>query len=300
MKTKLHIYLAALLLLTGFIACHKSLDPRDPESPTGPVGPGEPGPGTEEQLDTIPYPQHISQRCSGAPDYGDSILYMRPGSTDIIAMPLNQPDSGEYFSWPTGMVLDRNSGAINISRSEGGVRYHLGYVKKGTADTCIQTIILGGASYADSIYVLEDDHRYAKPFFNANTNLVNVCSGSGVPGGGICEWDVDGTAERNRIKIDNNTGVIDLENTLKDNAFGLLALDGSTVKVTLAYRLNDNSSMATQYMPVTLMYYRNKSSVPSDLKLQINLKLSQILTNDLLLFSVAKPRPPIIVVTRYK
>jgi hypothetical protein len=309
MKMKLLLSIqVALLALIGLTACQKSMDPVVPTIPDEPGIPVVPTIPEHSDTTSIPYPQTVLRKCEGAPDYGDSIIFMQPAANEFIVYPINHPDSGQYFSWPEGMSLDRNTGAINVSRSDGGLRYNIGYVKNGTTDTCLQTIILAGVSYADSIYVLNDDERYAKPYYNADPNLVSICSGSGVPGGSTCEYDINGAAASQFIKVDNNNGFIDLKNTLNDGAFGLLPTNGTTIKTTIAYRLNDNSNMATQYIPVTLVYYNKKSDVPADLLNLITQKLDKILEQVLLIdlfnsgssISKNKPRPPIIVVTRYK
>lgn len=307
MKTKLRISgVAVLMTILVFSACKKSNDPVDPTNPTIPTVPVVPEEPNESQ--EVPYPQDAPTGCSNAPDYGDTILFVQPSAADYIVKPLNTPDSGQYFAWPEGMNIDRHTGAINLSKSDGGLRYNIGYVKNGTTDTCLQTIILAGASYMDSIYVLGENERYAKPYYNADPNNVNICSGSGVPGGSTCVYDIDGQAASQNIKVDHNNGYIDLKNTLNSLAFGLLPANGTTINTTIAYRLNDNSNMATQYIPVTLVYYSHKSEVPADLLTLVTQKLDLILEKVLLidLFKSAspvaksRPRPPIIVVTRYK
>ncbi len=202
--------MAALLFAISIVACKKSLDPvvdpavnnNPPKDSTNPVISTPVAPDT-----VVPFPQTISTRCSGAPDYGDSIIFVQPANGDYIVKPINHPDTGKYFSWPNGMVIDQNTGAINLSKSESGLRYNIGWVKKGTTDTCMQSLILAGASYMDSIYVLNDDERYARPYFNADPNNTSICSGSGVPGGSTCTFDVNGQAASQHVKLDKNNGI---------------------------------------------------------------------------------------------
>ncbi|HTE12145.1 MAG TPA: hypothetical protein VK645_14270, partial [Chitinophagaceae bacterium] len=172
--------------------------------------------------------------------------------------------------------------------------------------TCLQTLILAGISYADSLYVLNNDQRYAKPYYNADPNLTAVCSGSGVPGGGNCDFDINGQAASQKVVVDHNTGIIDLKNTAS-KAFGLLPFNGTTVTTTIAYKLNDNSNMAVQKITVNLVYYYKKSDVPASLLSLVTDKLNKIL-NQVLLINLlgdnsqqlrnGSPRPPIIIVTR--
>jgi hypothetical protein len=302
--------MAALLFVFSMLACKKSIDavesatpnnnnsPKDSTIVTPPVG----------QDTSVPFPQHISTRCSGAPSYGASIIFVQPANGDYIVKPVNNPDSGQYFSWPVGMVLDRNTGAINLSKSESGLRYNIGWVKKGTTDTCMQSLILAGASYMDSIYVLNDDERYAKPYFNADPNNTSICSGSGVSGGSPCTFDVNGQAEAKHVIVDHNTGLIDLKNSVNQGLFGLLPYNGQTVTATMQYKLNDNSNMALQQITVNFVYYNKRSDIPADLLSAVVDKLDKI-TNEVLLIDLipsadnqtnrGNPRPPIIIVTRF-
>jgi len=303
---------AALLFGFSMLACKKSLDITDPvvnnNNNNSPKDTTVTNPPIMAQDTTVPYPQHISTRCLGAPSYGDSIIFVQPASGDFIVKPVNKPDSGYYFSWPVGMVIDKNTGAINLSKSESGLRYSIGWVRKGTTDTCVQSLILAGASYMDSIYVLNDDERYAKPYFNADPNNAGVCSGSGVSGGSPCTFDVNGQAAAKKVIVDHNNGVIDLKNSVNQGLFGLLPYNGQTVTATMQYKLSDNSNMALQQITVNFVYYNKRSDIPADLMAVVTDKLNKI-TNEVLMINLfpsadkqinkGNPRPPIIIVTRY-
>ncbi|HTL06635.1 MAG TPA: hypothetical protein VL307_00210, partial [Chitinophagaceae bacterium] len=162
-KTTLAPVLLALLLISCVTACKKGIDSQGPATGTDPNPPAR-----TDSLPGIPYPINFAMRCPGAPDYGDSIFYLQPSPNDYIIAPINHPDSGTYFAWPAGMVIDKNTGAINITRSEGGLRYNIGFVKKGSTDTCMQNLVLAGVSYTDSLYALDKNQRYAMPYFDAN------------------------------------------------------------------------------------------------------------------------------------
>jgi hypothetical protein len=293
---------AALLLLTCFAACKKSLDAYSV------AGNGiKDSTSTAIKTDTgaISYPQQIMTGCPGAPNYGDSIIFLQPSTADYIVAPINHPDTGTYFAWPQGMVIDINTGAINVSKSEGGLRYNIGYVKKGTSDTCLQTLILAGVSYEDSLYVLNSNQYFAQPYFNADPNLTSICNSSNGPGGNTCAFDVNGQAASQHIIIDHNTGIIDLKHTA-NLAFGLIPLNGTTVTTTMSYQLNDNSNMAPQNITLQFVYYNKKSDVPAALLSLVTDKLNKVL-DQLLLINLpgsssqqkaGNPRPPIIIVTR--
>ncbi len=302
MNTSTRIVAALLLLLLGIAACRKNID-------------NQPGNGTgtnvkdsSRAIDTsvAAFPQQKLTACPGGPDYGDSIIYVQPNAgTDYIVSPVNHPDTGTYMSWPQGMVIDKNTGAINVTKSEGGLRYNIGFIKKGTTDTCLQTLILGGVSYEDSLYVLADKQDFAGPYFNADPNNTSVCDPGDGSGGNTCAFDITGQAASQHVIIDHNTGIIDLKKTAIA-AFGLIPLNGATVNTTMAYQVNDRSNMAPQQITITFIYYNKKSDVPADLLALISNKLNKVL-NQLLLINLpgsasqaksGNPRPPIIIVTR--
>lgn len=256
------------------------------------------------QTVTPPFPETGVTGCSYAPDYGDTLLYPQPTGSDYIISPINNPGPGRYFSWPDGMVIDSITGSINITKSETGEKYMIGFVKAGTTDTCLQTLIIAGASYMDSIYVLSDNETTAIPYYNADPNLVSVCgTGNGSPNGPPCQWDITNSAKNQKVVVDNNTGVIDLQKTLNGTgllggAFGLLPLNGQTVTTTIYYKLSDPSNNALQHIQVELMFFNQKSQMTSGLLNNVLLKLNNILTGNLISKS-GNPRPPFIIITRY-
>ena len=124
-----------------FVACNKA-DHSDADQ-------GEAATDTNTHLTT-------STPCPNAPNYGDSIIYLQPVSGQYTVSPVNNSGvQGTYLSWPEGLDINKNSGVINVSKSETGVRYKIGFVKKNTTDTCISQLIIGGMTYLDSIYVMD-------------------------------------------------------------------------------------------------------------------------------------------------
>jgi hypothetical protein len=256
---------------------------------------------TTEPTQTVPYPQSPVTGCTYAPDYGDTLIFPQPTNQDYIITPINNPGVGKYFSWPEGMVIDSVTGAINVTRSETGERYAIGFVKAGTTDTCLQTLILGGAAYMDSVYVLANGQTQASPYFNANPYQAPVCNGSSGPGPG-CQFDVNNNAKNQKIIMDDKTGIIDLKKTLNGGllggAFGLLPANGQTIETTIYYRLNDGSNNTLQHITVQMMYFNSKSQIGTGLLNNLLLKVNNILTGNII-SKTGNPRPPLIIITRY-
>jgi hypothetical protein len=246
----------------------------------------------------IPYPVSPLPECNNAPDYGDSIVYPQPASaSDFYVYPQNNKNvQGTYLSWPDGLNINAGTGAIDLTQSETGQRYSIAFVKTGTMDTCMSQLIVGGAAYMDSVYVLSQSDTTSKPYFNANPYGPSPCQGSSGPGSG-CQFDYNNSAHNQGIEIDQKTGFIDLAKSMKNNMFGLLPLNGSTVYTTIYYKLNDNSNYAAQKIQLKLMYYNRRSDIPSGLLSTVTNNLLNAL-NDLLISKGPSTRPPLIIIVR--
>ena len=292
----------ALLLLLAFGACKKSSSDLPPNQPAGNVLDS-----LNSILDTasagmqVSYPKNALTGCFPSPLYGDSVIYPQPTSgSDYVVSPVIDPGAGHYLAWPAGLVIDSLSGAIDITKSQTGQRYAIGYVKNGSKDTCLSTIIIGGADYADSIYVLANGESVAVPIFNANVNMVSVCDRSG--GSNHCSFDLTNSAGSKNLVIDDKTGEIDLAKSLngtnnKPGLFGSNPQNGAIVSATIVYSIKTGSNNAVQSMDVDLVYYDSKSNVNATLSATIQERLNNILLGNLISFNV-NPRPPLIVIVR--
>ena len=250
-----------------------------------------------------PFPlQSIKQQPAGCPVlplYGDTLLFPQPATGEDSVLPVNSPGPGKYFAWPAGLTINQNSGAIDLTKSQAGMRYAIGFVPAGTKDTCISTLIIAGAAYYDSVYVLGDNDTLAVPYFNANAALVNICSTPGA-----CSFDYDGQAAAKGVIVDPATGVIQLSATLNGNGkgqlkalFGSVPKNGSTAVVNINYKLNDGSNDAPQQIAVQFEYYDAKSQVaPGQLKQMATNTFNA--ANDWLISMSASPRPPVIIIVR--
>lgn len=315
--------LIAFILVVAVFACKKVVPETDPNL-RGLVGaPGGPPvkhdtvvtkpADTTKKSDTTtvpppPFPQQTynnnnangttAPSCPVLPIYGDTLVFPQPSAGDYIIQPVNNPGPGKYFSWPVGMVLDQNTGAINLTQSQTGMRYIMGFVKSGSTDTCLSTLIIGGAAYYDSVYVFANGATTAAPYFEANPYLPSPCLNGG------CTFDVTGSAAAQKVIVDKNTGVIDLQKTLNGTllglggAFGLLPVNGQTITTTIYYKINYGSNNALQQIQVQLEYYDKKSLINSTLLNGIVNSLDNVLAGHVI-STYASPRPPLVIMTRY-
>jgi hypothetical protein len=297
MKSKLCIclpLLSSFVLLLVIVACNKSdhSDTSDPE-------------GTPIDANTLS--SRVNQ-CSNAPNYGDSIIYLQPVNGQYTVSPINNVGvTGTYLSWPEGLDLNKNTGVINVSKSETGVRYLVGFVKDGTTDTCISQLILGGITYLDSIYVMAQNDTLAKPIFNANPVSAGPCDasndtdypGNGNNGDNKCSFDDDipgNKANDQKLRVRTISGIINLKKSLADGVFGNNLKNGDSKTIKILYQLNDNSKKATQQISVKLVYYDKVSSIPTTLKSEVQMKRLNMLGYNIV---NGRPRPPLLIIAGF-
>lgn len=248
------------------------------------------------------------------PDYGDSILcYQWIGGQDYKILPVNNPGKGRYIATPGGLVIDSITGEINVTKSESGLPFMVGFIPEGSQDTCFTKVITSGINYLDGIHVLSDNDTLLIPMYNGVPTYNPVCGPNGPAEG--CEYDDDedddngnGLADEppagftlasRNITIDKRTGIISLRRSFLDGLFGTLnPQNGKTVNTTLYYRLSDCSNGALRRIDIKFTYYSKLSDVPQGLINDIEdvvggiLKLLFRTTKD----KAANPRPPHVVV----
>ena len=269
------------------------------------------------------YPYAVLQNCPNAPSYGDSVLCgVSNGNKDYIVAPLNNSGHGEYYAWPQGLVIDKLTGEINVTQSESGVRYTIGFLDAETHTTCVTNVIVSGINYMDSIYVLSQNDTLARPFLNGDPLLSPGCAGNDGDdndyptrgrGNDKCEFDDDEdddngdgildepppgqSANDHKVRVRTTTGIINLKKTLSDGAFGLNPKNGDIKDVMIYYRLRDCSQKALRKIKVRLIYYEKKTDIPETLINEISSKRTDLM-GEKPLDSYARPRPPLIVITR--
>lgn len=298
MKSKLctSLTLLTFVLLFVFVACNKAGKQNDNEAKT------EEG----EVINSNTLLANTSTTCPNAPNYGDTILFTKPkNGGDFFADPINnQGVKGTYLSWPEGLKLNANNGRINLSQSETGVRYKIAFVKEGTTDTCVGQLIIGGMTYLDKIYAMDQNDTLAKPVFNADPFGPSVCDASDDSdypennnnGNNRCEFDdaaPGSKANDQKLRVRTKSGIINLKKSLADGIFGHTVKNGDFKLINIQYQLNDASNKAPQTVSVKVMYYDKVSNIPTALQQEISSK-------NLSMFSYqivnGRPRPPLIII----
>lgn len=222
--------------------------------------------------------------------YGDSILYLRPASGDYVVNPISQR-SGTYSGFPEGIEIDDRTGAINISKSETGLRYRITHT--ATDGTKTETmVVLSGITFKDHFYRLSTGDSIAAPVYNANANRILPINGSNFDEGNI--------ANGGGCSVKTDNGKINLAESMRLGVFGNNPGNDDQKEVEIKYRINDGSGKSLNKLKVKLYLYSTMADVPQYLWDILNDRVSQgvflrgagVNRTE----QVAKPRPPCVVI----
>ncbi len=222
--------------------------------------------------------------------YGDSILYLKPAAGDYIVNPTSHR-TGTYEGFPEGIEIDDNTGAINISKSETGLRYRITHTATdGTVTTT--KVVLSGITFFDKFYNLSQNDSVALPIYNATASSPLPLSGS--------IFDDGGGANSSGCDVKTINGQINLAQSVRNGLFGSTPANDARRDVEIIYRLNDRSNKTVNKLKVRLYYYTSMATVAPDL-LQTLLERQSggVFLRGNFTESVdqaAKPRPPCVII----
>ncbi|MBD0333798.1 MAG: hypothetical protein ICV66_14220 [Chitinophagaceae bacterium] len=226
--------------------------------------------------------------------YGDSIIYLKNQSSDYTITPVTTK-AGIYTAFPEGIIIDAHSGAINVSKSETGLRYRIDYTSP-TGDTSSTIILLSGINYPDKYYNISKGDSIVFPIYNG-TPLRSLPANGNV-------FDESNIATSAGCAINTSNGQINLAQTLRNGFFKNLPLGETRVDVDVKYRLNDQSDKALNGIRVRLYYYHTMNDVPQELKqtlldrdgMFLRMNSSSAIEEASRYAKGARPRPPCVIV----
>ena len=190
--------------------------------------------------------------------YGDSILYQREQATDYI-VPSNQTAAGRYTAFPEDIEIDEVTGAINVSKSESGLRYRITFKPSNSPDSISTIIVISGINFLDGFYKLGTADSIVKPLYNASR-------ASAIPGtnsGSV--FDEGSGCNSAGCNVDLALGTINLAQTVRNGVFGSRPANDERREFQLNYRINDKSNKALIKLKVKLYYYDSIADVPQDI-----------------------------------
>jgi len=186
--------------------------------------------------------------------YGDSIFYLQNQATDLIVKP-SVAAVGQYTGFPEGIDIDANTGAVNISKSETGLRYKISFKPSGSTDSFSTVITVSGINFLDGFYKLTTADSILRPLYNANT----VSLVPGYNNGSI--FDEGSNCNGSGCTVNVLNGQINLAQTVRNGVFGSSPANNDRHEFLLNYRINDKSNKSLNSLKVKLYYFNTMADV---------------------------------------
>jgi hypothetical protein len=232
--------------------------------------------------------------------YGSPIIYLKNQSSDYIVYP-TQSRAGTYSAFPEGIEIDDRTGAINVSKSETGLKYKITHTASN-GDTTSTIVLLSGIQFADQFYRLTQNDSIALPIYNGNPANQLPVSGS--------SFDDNNLANSGGCAIKTTNGQINLAQTVRNGVFGSTPQNDAKKEFEIEYKLNDQSGKAKNKIKVKLYYYETMADVAPDLLQTLNDRQSQGVflgamnnvgennssARTTSISAIAKPRPPCVII----
>jgi hypothetical protein len=207
---------------------------------------------------------------------------------------------GVYSAFPDGIEIDDVTGAINLSKTETGLRYRITHTAPDGKETNT-LVVASGINYTDKFYNLAQGDSIAPPVYNASGSNNLPLAGS--------VFDEGNGANSIGCSVATVNGRINLAESIRNGLLGNPATNDAKREIDIVYRLNDRSQKAENKVRVKLYYYTSMATVAPDLMqtLQDREELGVFLTNQPILntggdpmtsrsLREAKPRPPCIII----
>jgi len=191
-------------------------------------------------------------------DYGDSIFFLQQQAADYIVTPVQATVPGVYSGFPEGIEINSKTGAINVSKSEMGLRYKISFVPDGSKDTSSTIVLLSGINFLDGFYKLNTADSILKPIYNANAaNAV-----PGINNGSV--FDEGSGCNSAGCNVNLTSGSINLAQTVRNGVFGVSPVNNDRHEFDLNYRINDKSGKALNTLKVKLYFFKSMNDVTQE------------------------------------
>lgn len=205
--------------------------------------------------------------------YGTSVIYPQGG--DQLVFPVNPVNvKGEFSSFPDGLELDEETGGIDVSDSESGLRYRVTFTPDNGGTASTTTVLIAGINYLDNFHFLGSNDTISRVMYNGSVNgAVPVSAGKTV-------FDVDLGCTNEGIAINRNDGTINLAQTIRNGFFGKHPDNDKREEFELEYMIDDNSKRKRQEIKIKLYYYNTINDVPADLRQLLKDREGSIIQED--------------------
>lgn len=302
-KTKIFFGISWVAVLAAMLACNEIAPNPDKISDSSRVIGND---TAKKPVVSNPSNATTSKTACNLIAYQDSIVYLVPVKGDLKVAPL-VTRKGEYGAYPDGMEIDHNTGVINVTKSETGIKYQVFFVPEKTVDTCFTYLTLTGIDYQSLILGLDKNENLSLPYYFTDKydlfpeKLRNTEFDDGDDDDNLGDEPLPNSEVRPQgVEINKESGRIRWDESLRNGAFGTNPKSGDHRKFKIYYRLDDGSKKALNKIEIEVYYYDKKSAVPADLiqKVKENQDFYKQNFNNKggrMMFFRRKPRPPQIV-----
>ncbi|HEX2535992.1 MAG TPA: hypothetical protein VHK69_19760 [Chitinophagaceae bacterium] len=225
--------------------------------------------------------------------YGDSVLFLKEGGPSTVYPAVAR--TGRYESYPDGLKMDKKTGAINLKESDAGLRYRIVFRgNDGARGTT--TLLLSGINYPDRYFFLSKGDSLVAPLYNSDPSAP-------LPVKGGTQFDESRQASELGCSVQPEDGMINLARSVRNGLFGSTPKNKTEIDVPISYRLADDSDQSLKKVSVRLYYYNTVNDVPDYLKKLLQERqtmeqqlFSPVFSGDPARLTLAKPRPPCVIV----
>jgi hypothetical protein len=173
---------------------------------------------------------------------GDTIIYYRQPDVDVFELPYCE---GAYGCGVADCIdIDCNTRKL-FATSCSATPYPWRCISN--TDTLTLIVVISGIAYPDKTYC-SGEHETSEPVYVGDTK--------GLPPGSKFDTPPRGwpSAKGQGLAIDNITGKIDIDQSVKNGLFGEVPEKDSKRKIRVYYQLNDQSRYTLNYTDITFIY----------------------------------------------
>lgn len=267
---RIHTILLFIAIFSFCISCSKTQVASNPPGSTNPPGSNSPP----------------------ALSYGDSVFYST-SQQDYIITP-KETRTGVYTGFPEGIVLNASTGAVNVTKSDAGLKYKISFLPSGTSDTISTFVTISGINYLDGFYKLSTGDSILRPIYNArSTNII-----PGINNGSV--FDIGSNCNKNGCTVNVGNGEINLAQTVRNGVFGSKPSNNDRHEFDLAYSIHDKNIQSSNTIKVKIYYFDTMNDVTPEayeiLSDRQGTILRASLNSPLTTARLTRPRPPCIFI----
>jgi hypothetical protein len=185
---------------------------------------------------------------------------------------------GCFSAKPGGLKINPATGEIDINNSDTGIRYKVDFMPCGKSCTAQTTVVIGGIGYEGGVFSLSSTAELtSRPYYYGSNKEEDVPTWNVPPGRfGYVPENVKRTADLQGLRINEQTGTIDLRDTIKSGGLGYRSGDqglpenGTSKEFKVYYRLDtpDRESRLS-HTTIRIHFFETEDLIPEELLARI-------------------------------